>query len=389
MPKQNEKILVVDDDPEVVDLIAKQVLAPQGYQVATAQDGNAALQLALKLTPDIIITALDLPGLSGRDLLAALRSRGYESIIIATGPKGAETQAIQAFRLGAKDYLSKPIREAELVSSLDHVLAELRLRSERKQLAEKLSAANAQLEKRVKELTTLYGIGKAVTAITNMNQLLGRLMDGALFVIEGDVSWVLLAEDGAGKLILRASKNLPNLSTLKLNQPWDDGLSSLLMLSGEGITIAGEPLAKMRAGQVAKAAVAVPIKVKDQVLGVIAVGNKSGKPFADRDQALLSAVADYASIALVNAKLFHTMEARAQALQKQRDEAVLALAHELRQPLTQVKAGLEHVARGQAGPLTPQQADALRTILEQLNAMQRLIGQIPSPEGTANRPPQA
>jgi two-component system NtrC family sensor kinase len=131
MPKQNEKILVADPDPEVLDLVAQQVLGPQGYQVATASDGSTALKLALRMSPDIIITSLDLPGLSGRDLMTALRSQGFESVVIATGSKGSELAAMQAFRLGAKDFLTKPLREAELIAALDRALEELRLRRER------------------------------------------------------------------------------------------------------------------------------------------------------------------------------------------------------------------------------------------------------------------
>ena len=74
--KPNEKILVVDDDPDVLDVVVQQVLQPQGYQAATAQDGAAALQLAMQSAPDILITSLELPGLSGRDLMAGLRSQG-------------------------------------------------------------------------------------------------------------------------------------------------------------------------------------------------------------------------------------------------------------------------------------------------------------------------
>lgn len=383
MAKQTEKILVVDNDAEVLDLAAQQVLKPMGYEVATASDGNNALQIALKLGPDIIITALELPGLSGRDLLTALRTQGFQSIIIATGPKGAENQALQALRLGAKDYLSKPLREAEIVASVDHALEELRLRREREQLSQKLAAANQQLEKRVKELTTLYGIGKAVTAVTNLNQLFSRLIEGALFVTEAQVGWLLLAEEGPSKLTLRAAKGLPNVSGIKLNQPWDDGISSLLMLSGEGITLGGPALAKMRAGQVVKAAVAVPIKAKDQVMGVIVVGNKSGKLFTDRDQAMLSAVADYASVALVNARLFQALEAKARSLQqsyddltvgeRQKEELVEKVGHELRAPVSQVRGNLEALARGDAGPMSAPQAEMLRSALEPLIGAKRLI----------------
>jgi signal transduction histidine kinase/DNA-binding response OmpR family regulator len=397
MVRQNEKILVVDSDPEVIDLVAQQVLVPQGYQVATALDGSNALQKALKLAPDIIITALELPGLSGRDLLAALRTQGFQAIVIATGPKGSETHALQALRLGAKDYLTKPIREAELVASLDHALEELRLRREREQLAQKLSVANQQLEKRVKELTTLYSIGKAVTAVTDLSQLFDRLIEGALFVTEGEIGWLLLADEGSGKLILRGAKNLPSLSGIKLHQPWDDGLSSLLMLSGEGITIAGEPLAKMRAGQVVRAAAAVPVKAKDQVMGVIAVGNKSGRPFTERDQAMLSAVADYASIALVNARLFQALEARARSLQKefetlaqggqQKEAMVMRLARELRTPLLQARNALDDVVRGKTGPLNPHQTGLAQAALERLDAAQRLVEDMNILGDTTDRPP--
>jgi len=196
-----------------------------------------------------------------------------------------------------------------------------------------------------------------------------RLLEGALFVTEAELGWIVLAEEGTGKLILRAGKNLPNLNIIKINQPWDDGISSLLMLSGEGITLAGEPLARMRAGQVVKAAAAVPLKAKEQVLGVIVVGNKSGKPFSDRDQALLSAVADYASIALVNAHLFQALETRAHLLQNSYDELSAQVSGEL----TQTKNLLEQIGHGETGPLTAAQTQTIQAALEKLRGIQRLM----------------
>ncbi len=397
MAKQTEKILVADDDPDVIDLIAQQVLVPQGYPVATAKDGPSALQMALKVQPDIIITAVELPGLSGRDLMTALQSQGFHSIVIATGPKGSEQHMLQAFRLGAKDYLTKPIREAELVTTIDRALEELRLRREREQLAGKLSLANQQLERRIKELTTLFGIGKAVTAITDLNQLFLRLMDGALYVTEAEIGWLSQVEDGGGKLILRASKNLPPLAGVKLNQPWDDGLSSLLLLSGEGITIGGEPLAKMRAGQIVKAAAAMPIKVKDQTLGVMVVGNKTGRPFTERDQAMLSAVADYASIALVNVRLFQELEERARTFQKsyeqlskgsqQKDDRMLRIGRDMRTPLMQLRQAIEETANPGTGALNPRKSEALRTAFDRLEALMRLADNMAILSEPSTRPP--
>ena len=378
--------MVVDDDPQVLDLVVQQVLAPQGYQVETSRDGATALQIALKTSPDLIVTSLDLPGLSGRDLMAALRTQGQESIIIATGPRGADSQALQAFRLGAKDYLGKPLREAELVATIDRGLAEVRLRREREQLAGKLAAANHLLEKRVKELTTLVGIGKAVTAVTNLSQLFARLLDAGLFVTEAEVGWLLLAEENSGKTILRAGKNLPDLPSLRVNQPWDDGIASLLMMSGEGLTLTGPALAKLRAGQVVKAVVAVPLKAKDKVIGVVVVGNQSGKPFGERDQAMLSAVADYAVIAIINGWLFQAMEARVHNLQRALEAQVTAkqlkegdlsrLAQQLRAPLLQARGSLEPLVKGPDSQITPRQGEAIKAALERLGALQRQIDQL-------------
>jgi two-component system NtrC family sensor kinase len=384
MPKQPEKILVVDSDAEVVDLIAQQVLVPMGYPVGTAQNGPTALQMALKMQPDIIIAALEMPGFSGFDLLTALRSQHSHAYVIMLGAKGADAHMLQSFRLGAKDYLTKPVREAELVTALDRALEELRLRRDREQLAQKLTAANQQLEKRIKELTTLYGIGKAVTAITDLNQLFTRLLEGALLVTESEVGWLLLADEG-GKLVLRATKNIPPLVRVKLNEAWDDGLSPLLTLSGEGITIAGEPLAKMPAGQIVKAAVATPIKAKEQVMGVMVVGNKTGRPFAERDQAMLSAVGDYASVALVNARLFHELETRARQLQKSYEDLTKGGApagRDVAARLAQVNVSVDAVLRGEVGPLTPKQAEVLRLIADRLHALHKQA------DDSAKSPPQ-
>jgi len=394
--KPNEKILVVDDDLDVLDLVVQQVLQPQGYQVATAQDGASGLQQALQNPPDILITSLELPGLSGRDLMTALRSQGIEGTIIATGPRGADSQALQAFRLGAKDYLGKPLRETELVASIDRALAEVRLKREREQLSGKLASANQQLEKRVKELSTLAGIGKAVTAVTNLTHLFGRLLDAGLFVTEAEVGWLVLAEENSSKLVLRAGKNLPNLSTIRVNQPWDDGISSLLMLSGEGLALSGPALARLRAGQVVKAAVAVPLKAKEKVIGVIVAGNRTGKPFSERDQAMLSAVADYAVIAIINGWLFQAMEARVQNLQRAYDDQVNAnsrkdadaarTAEQLKVPLQQVRSTLEPLIHGQSGVITPRQAEIVHAALDRISALERQIDALRAPTAPTASP---
>lgn len=316
-----ERVLVVDEDYDVLDLLQTQVLEPMGYEVATADDAGSAIQQALNFGPDLLLASLTLPGLSGKDLLVALRSQGIEVPMLVMAPEGMEGDAIQAFRLGARDYLVKPLREAEAVTAVERALNEIRLRRERKQLADQLAESNRQLERRVRELTTIYGIGKAVTSTTNQSQLFAKLMEGSLYVTEADMGWILLRDESSDELILRAQSGLPTSVSGRLHQAWDDGVSSLVMLSGEALRIHGEGLSQFKLSRIGRAALIVPIKVRDRPVGVLNVARRDSRMFTDRNQAMLEAVADYASISLVNARLFQALETRAKRLEREMEQS--------------------------------------------------------------------
>ncbi len=373
---QRERVLVVDEDPDVLDLLARQVLEPMGYLVATADDAGAAIQQALNFSPDLIVASLTLPGLSGKDLLVALRSQGMDLPMLVTASEGMEADAVQAFRLGARDYLVKPLREAEVVAAIERSLNDVRLRHERSQLADELAESNRQLERRVRELTTLYGIGKAVTSTTNQSQLFAKLMEGSLYVTEADMGWVLLKEESSEQLVLRAQKNMPAALAGKLHQAWDDGVSSLVMLSGEALSIHGDGLGQFKLARFGKAALIAPIKVRDQSIGVLCVARQDPRPFSDRDQSMLEAVADYASISLVNARLFQALESRARRLQELIDQAA---GGEVRQGLKGLLAQVESALgeKDSAGWKA-----ALESTRRSLEAILQLAGS-PAPEAEA------
>lgn len=309
------RVLVVDEDIDVLDLLDRQLLEPLGYEVATAGDATTALKQAMTFDPDVMVISLTLSGLSGKDLLVAIRSQGMELPTLVTSNEGMDADAIQAFRLGASDYLVKPLREAEVVSAVERAVQETRVRQEAERLAEELKETNRKLERRVSEMTTLFGIGKAVTSTTHQRQLFDKLMEGSLYVTDADMGWVLLQEEEGEQLLLHAQSNLPASLIKKMHKPWDDGVSSLVMRSAESLAIHGEGLSQFKLARLGTAALIVPIKVRDKPIGIIAVARKEGQPFSDRNQTMLEAVSDYASISLVNAGLFQVLEARARRLQ--------------------------------------------------------------------------
>ncbi len=310
-----ERILVVESDPEVGDLIARQVLRPLGYGAKVVTSAPTAIQAAPRFSPDIIIVNLNLPELSGKDLLVALSFQGEEIPIIVIAEQGFEEDVIQAFRLGATDFLKSPLREAEIVSAVERVLRQVRAKRERRVLARKLEQTNRELKRRVRDLTTIFGIGKAVTSITDHQVLFDRIVEGAVSVTEADKGWLHLRKGDDRGFILRASKNLPGQIAAKHGQEWDDGISSLVALSGETFSIHGKALKRFKVSQLGKSALVVPVKAQEEVVGLLVTVRENAAPFDPSNQALLEAVADYVSVSLVNARLFHALEEQARAAQ--------------------------------------------------------------------------
>ncbi len=115
-----KKILVVDDEKKIVEIV-KAYLERDGYRVTVAYDGKAALDLAQKELPDLIVLDLMLPEISGWDVCRALRKKLNIPIIMLTA-RDDITDKIVGLELGADDYITKPFDPKELVARVKAVL---------------------------------------------------------------------------------------------------------------------------------------------------------------------------------------------------------------------------------------------------------------------------
>jgi DNA-binding response OmpR family regulator len=311
-----DRILIVENDPLISDFIGRQVLSSAGYQIFIASDVNAAISKAEKINPDLIITNIELPGLSGKDLMVALNSQGIDCPVIVIDQQENESEFIQTIRLGAVDFINWPAKEPEIIQSVDRAIKQVHEHRERLSLEKKLTTLNQQLQKRVRELTTIFTIGKAVTSVTDLNALFERINNVAAQVTMADVSWFLLREEKKEKqFILVSEKNLPESLAKNLRQTWDDGISSLVAASGESLNIYGDPIKRFNVKIIGNSILIVPIKIQRQLLGLLVVMRKKAIAFTESEQNLLEAVAEYASISLSNARLFRAIDARASAFE--------------------------------------------------------------------------
>ncbi len=149
MTERTPKILVVDDVPENVRLL-EAVLVPRGYEVVTAHDGDAALDLVEAEEPDLILLDVMMPGLDGYAVCSQLRANDDTAmlpvIMVTSSVSQEKTRAIEA---GADDFIPKPFNHDELLTRVRSLLRIKRYHDTIKEQAAELAELNRTLEQRV------------------------------------------------------------------------------------------------------------------------------------------------------------------------------------------------------------------------------------------------
>jgi two-component system KDP operon response regulator KdpE len=110
------KILIADDDPQILRAL-RITLVARGYEVVTAHDGKAALDAATSTHPDIIMLDLGMPGLTGVQVIEAIRGWSKVPILVVSGRSGSWDK-VEALDAGADDYVTKPFAADELLARI-------------------------------------------------------------------------------------------------------------------------------------------------------------------------------------------------------------------------------------------------------------------------------
>lgn len=144
MSDHDPLVLVVDDDPAVRNSVIE-CLKDLGIRTAAADNGRAALDAFHENRPDLVLLDLRLPELDGLSVLKAIRRTSADATVIVASGKGLMADVIEALRLGAFDYITKPIHDlAVLEHSVQRALERLRLKRENEQYRTHLEEQVAQ-----------------------------------------------------------------------------------------------------------------------------------------------------------------------------------------------------------------------------------------------------
>jgi two-component system NtrC family sensor kinase len=285
-----ERVLVVDDGADMREFVVEAVLEPNGYQWLVAEDGQRGLELAIAESPDVILLDLQMPRLDGAGMLRAMKEHGLDIPVVLMTFHGSEEIAVEVFRMGAVDYVIKPFNIDELLVAMERALTGTRLRAERDQLTERLVASNLDLKHRIRELQTLYAVGKSLASLVDLNTLLARVADAAAFITNAEDTAIMLLDNASGELHNRIVKTGDNPAQAASGSAADQNTYASLQ--------AAKPLLvdQEAAGNAGYNALYVPIILGKSPIGVLRVVSQMA--LGDHQTQLLGALADYVAIGL-------------------------------------------------------------------------------------------
>ncbi len=296
--KSKLKVLVVDDSAQIRDFVIEYVLRPNGFQIDVAFDGAAGLQKAFDIAPDLILLDYEMPHMTGPELLHDLRKAGNKTPVILMTSHGSEQVAVEVFRLGVQDYIIKPFSVEDMLNAIEKALYVTRLQREKENLTQQVMQTNRQLEQRVYELNILYKIGKSITALTNPDTMLERIVDALLFITNGVEGALILIDPLTGKPYKHVKKQrMGQRGNLKTARPrYSTGILMEVGMQDKGIQQMGEDNL-----------LSVPLQLGKKVVGTLSV-SKQNRNFTPYDEQLLRMLADYAAIAVHNLQLVHRLQ---------------------------------------------------------------------------------
>lgn len=145
-------VLLIDDN-DLVRQAFKRILQSAGFRVVEAEDGESGLEAFREVEPAAVLVDLRMPGLDGLDVLSRLAQEAPETPVIVVSGEGTMADALTALRLGAWDYVTKPLLQSEILAqTVTRALDKARLMRENREHRARLEVLNSQLSQALREL---------------------------------------------------------------------------------------------------------------------------------------------------------------------------------------------------------------------------------------------
>ncbi len=361
-------ILLVDDRPENL-LTLEAVLENLGENLVKASSGPEALRCLLDRDFAVILLDTQMPGMDGFEMASILKGRQRTQttpIIFITAIDRSDAHVFKGYSIGAVDYLFKPIvpeilrakvvtfvelyrknqellQQAQRIEAANEALREAndRLEQRVRERTAELNATNEALERQNNNLALINRLSQALGVTLNIDEIVRGLLPAAADIAcaEGSSMW-LSTEDGslhcyaiyrAGEFTAQEGYSLPP----------GEGLVGWVGRHTYGFSTSNIDMARYHDARFygieqVNSLLAVPLRVRENLIGVLELANKLEGNFTADDQFLVETLAASAAVALENTRLVETLREQTRDLQLQNedlDDFSHTVAHDLKNPV--------------------------------------------------------
>jgi two-component system NtrC family sensor kinase len=299
------QIYVVVSDTQV-NYLLERILNSDGHKVTLIADRAAAEKIMEKTAPDLVIVSDQLPDGDGIDLAQNLLLRFPFLPILLFVKQDTPELLRKALRAGIVDYMCLPLHSDEISRSVSQSLDKAQKR--REWVLREAKSNTSTLQKRVDELETLTLLGRSITSSLDIDSVLTAIVDAAVGLTGAEEGSLLLLDEATGELYMRAARNFQEEFVRTFRLPVKDSLAGNVMRSGQPVILDETTPQKIKTAYLVQGLLYVPLQSHGQVFGVLGVDNRQSRlPFTQNHIKAISAMADYAVIAIENARLYaHT-----------------------------------------------------------------------------------
>jgi signal transduction histidine kinase len=180
--RADNRILLVDDEAGIRKVLGI-TLADSGYEVTTAENGEAALGLFRELKPPIVLTDIKMPDMDGIELLQHIKAESPDTEVIMFTGHGDMELAIKSLKYDATDFVTKPINDEVLEIALKRARERITLRRQLQEHTENLERLVEEKTRDLLEAERMAAVGQAVAELSHTIKNIANSLKGSIFVL--------------------------------------------------------------------------------------------------------------------------------------------------------------------------------------------------------------
>lgn len=311
MSKTDLILLAMEDSPALG--LLERALRASGYVVSIAQDAETVDHFLLESAPVVMLVSQKLQGHTGIEIGVKVLERFPTLPILLYAERDDVSLFKEAIRAGLSDFLYPPLRIDDIV--------EIVKRNQKRAIQmgdwvrREVRRSTASLEKRMDEMEALIKLGRTVNSSLDTDSVLTSVVTAAVELTGAEEGQLLLLDEETSELYMRAGRNFEENFARTFRLPVKDSIAGQVIHTGEPVSFCQDSPSKIKTAYLVYALIYVPLRIGERVVGVLGVDNRQNKrPFTQHNELIMSVLADYAVIALENAKAFESTEQERQKL---------------------------------------------------------------------------